>query len=66
MNLTRLEVSLFDEKDDFGSWKKKMKVFMSYYNVGIELELGDAKWLVEQKAKVDEIREETFNLISSL
>ena len=33
-----MEMSTFDGKGDYGSWKKKMKVFLSYHKVLIALE----------------------------
>ena len=56
-------MSVFDGKGDFGSWKKKMKVFLSHHKVVIALEADETKWKADQKAKAAEIKEEAFNLI---
>ena len=63
MGSSRFEMSVFDGKGDFGSWKKKMKVFLSHHKVVIALEADETKWKAEQKAKSAEIKEEAFNLI---
>ena len=58
-----MEMSTFDGKGDYGSWKKKMKVFLSYHKVLIALEEDERKWSTAQLAKASEIREEAYNLI---
>ena len=63
MGSSRFEMSVFDGKRDFGSWKKKMKVFLSHHKVVIALEADETKWKADQKAKAAEIKEEAFNLI---
>ena len=63
MTTTRFEIDTFDEKGDFGSWKKKMRVLLSHHKVLIALESDDRKWSTEQSARTDEIREKAFNLI---
>ena len=63
MTSTRFEIGTFDGKSDFGSWKKKMRVLLSYHKVLIALEPNDRKWSVDQLARTDEVREEAYNLI---
>ena len=63
MTTTRFEIGTFNEKGDFGSWKKKMRVLLSHHKVLIALELDDRKWSDEQTTRTNEIREEAFNLI---
>ena len=63
MGSSRLEMSIFYGKGDFGSWKKRMRVYLSHHKVLIALEENEAKWFAEQKVKASEIKEEAFNLI---
>ena len=63
MASTQFEIRIFDGKGDFGSWKKKMRVFLSHHKVLIAFELDDQKWSADQLVRTNEIREEAFNLI---
>ena len=63
MGSSRLEMGIFDGKGDFGSWKKRMRVYLSHHKVLIALEEVEVKWSAEQKAKASKIKEEAFNLI---
>ena len=40
-----------------------MRVLLSHHKVVIALEVDAEKWIAEQKAKEDEIKEYAFNLI---
>jgi len=60
---TRFEIGIFDGKGDFGSWKKKMRVLLSHHKVLIALEEDDRKWSADQLERIEEIREEAYNLI---
>ncbi|KAF3449719.1 hypothetical protein FNV43_RR10450 [Rhamnella rubrinervis] len=61
MSASRLKMGIFYGKGDSGSWKKRMKVYLSYNKVGIALKADESKWTNEQKAKASEIKEEVFN-----
>ena len=63
MMSTRFEIEIFDSKGGFGSWKKKMRVFLSHNKVQIALEPDDRKWSPDQLARTEEVREKAFNLI---
>ena len=56
-------MSIFYGKGNFGSWKKRMRVYLSHHKVLIALEEDEVKWSAEQKAKASEIKEEAFSLI---
>ncbi|KAF3452128.1 hypothetical protein FNV43_RR08225 [Rhamnella rubrinervis] len=43
ISTTCMEVDIFNGKGDFGSWKKNMKVFLSYNKVAIALEKDKTK-----------------------
>ena len=60
MSMTRFEVSLFDSKTNFGSWKKKMRVLLSHHKVSISLEADASKWTIYQEHVINE---EAYNLL---
>jgi len=60
---TQFEIGIFDGKCDFGRWKKNMRVLLSHHKVLIALKEDDRKWSVDQLARIEEIKEETYNLI---
>lgn len=61
MSTSRLEMSVFDGRGDYGSWKKRIKVYLLYYKVAIALEPDEARWLAKQKTKAAAIKEEASN-----
>ena len=63
MASTRFEIDIFDDKGDFGSWKKNMRVLLSHHKVLIILEPYNRKWSIDHIARTEEIREEAYNLI---
>ncbi|XP_031267579.1 uncharacterized protein LOC116126025 [Pistacia vera] len=60
---TCVEISQYDGKMDFNTWKKKMKALLSHNKVGIALEKDGTKWSEEKMKKKVEIDEEAYNLI---
>ena len=63
MTTTRVEITQFDGKIDFNSWKKKMKALLSHNKVAIALEKDVTKWSEEKLKKKAELEEEAYNLI---
>ena len=47
MKTSRLEMSVFNSKGDYGSWKKRTRVYLSYHKVAIALEANETKWSTE-------------------
>lgn len=63
MTTTRVEITQYDGKIDFNSWKKKMKALLSHNKVAIALEKDATKWPEKKLKKKAEIDEEAHNLI---
>lgn len=58
MNTFSFEVSTFDGKCDFESFKKKMRVLLSHHKVAVALETYKGKWTVdhiEKEANINEV-----------
>ena len=58
-----MEISQYDGKIDFGSWKKKMKALLSHNKVALALEKDPKKWSEEKLKEKEEIDEAAYNLI---
>ncbi|XP_031249850.1 uncharacterized protein LOC116107700 [Pistacia vera] len=63
MSTTRVEITQYNGKIDFGSWRKKMKALLSHNKVSITLEKDSTKWPEENLKKKAEVDEEAYNLI---
>ena len=63
MSTTRVEITHYDGKVDFNTWKKKMKALLSHNKVAVALEKDQTKWPEEKLKKKVEIDEEAYNLI---
>ncbi|XP_031247322.1 uncharacterized protein LOC116105039 [Pistacia vera] len=58
-----MEITQYDGKIDFSSWKKKMKALLSHKKVALALEKNIEKWPKDKLKKKSEIDEEAYNLI---
>ena len=63
MSTIRLDIGIFDGKEDFTTWKKKMRVLLSHHKVALALEPDPEKWPKMEKETKDEILKEAYNLI---
>ena len=63
MATTRLDMSVFDGKVDFGVWQKKMKALLTHHKVAIALEKDLEKWPEASKARKSEIDDEAYSLL---
>lgn len=63
MGSNRIEISQFDGKIDFQSWKKKMRALLPHYKVVHALEPDLERWPKELIIKKQEIDDEAYNLL---